>query len=59
MNSGQNDHIVSSFDADLSKLDNMIAEMGGLAESQLSRSIEALCRRDTTAADRIKTQIRS
>ena len=53
MNSGQNDHIVSSFDADLSKLDNMIAEMGGLAESQLSRSIEALCRRDTTAADRI------
>ena len=47
MNSGQNDHIVSSFDADLSKLDNMIAEMGGLAESQLSRSIEALCRRDT------------
>ena len=27
MNSGQNDHIVSSFDADLSKLDNMIAEM--------------------------------
>ncbi|MEC8776710.1 MAG: phosphate signaling complex protein PhoU [Pseudomonadota bacterium] len=53
MNSGQNDHIVSSFDADLSKLDNMIAEMGGLAESQLRRSIEALCRRDTTAADRI------
>ena len=53
MNSGQNDHIVSSFDADLSKLDNMIAEMGGLAESQLSPDIEALCRRDTTAADRI------
>jgi phosphate transport system protein len=47
------DHIVSSFDADLSRLDNMIAEMGGLAESQLARSIEALCKRDTEAAERI------
>lgn len=48
-----NDHIVSSFDADLSHLDNMIAEMGGLAESQLARSIEALCKRDVEAAERI------
>jgi len=48
-----NDHIVSSFDADLSRLDNMIAEMGGLAETQLTRSIEALCKRDLEAAERI------
>ena len=48
-----NDHIVSSFKADLGRLDNMIAEMGGLAESQLSSSIEALCKRDLEAAERI------
>ena len=48
-----NDHIVSSFKADLGRLDNMIAEMGGLAESQLSRSIEALCKRDLEAAEQI------
>ena len=48
-----NDHIVSSFDTDLSRLDNMIAEMGGLAESQLARSIEALCKRDLEAVERI------
>jgi phosphate transport system protein len=48
-----NDHIVSSFKADLGRLDNMIAEMGGLAESQFSRSIEALCKRDLEAAERI------
>jgi phosphate transport system protein len=48
-----NEHIVTSFDADLNRLDNMIAEMGGLAESQLARSIEALCKRDVAAAERI------
>lgn len=47
------EHIVSSFDAELSRLDNMIAEMGGLAESQLSRSIEALSKRDVEAAELI------
>ena len=51
MNGGQNDHIVSSFDADLSKLDSMIAEMGGLAGPTESEHW-ALCRRDT-AADKI------
>ena len=48
-----NDHIVSSFDADLSRLDNMIAEMGGLAESQLALSVEALCKKDVEAAERL------
>ena len=46
MDSDHKEHIVSSFDADLGRLDNMIAEIGGLAESQLARSIEALQKRD-------------
>ena len=53
MSSDQREHIVSSFDADLGRLDNMIAEMGGLAESQLARSIEALHKRDSEAAEKI------
>jgi len=53
MSSDQREHIVSSFDADLGRLDNMVAEMGGLAESQLARSIEALHKRDTEAAEKI------
>ena len=35
------EHIVRSFDEDLNRLDNMIVEMGGLAEMQLSQAIEA------------------
>ena len=48
-----NNHIVSSFDADLSHLDNMVAEMGGLAETQLAQSIEALCKTDVETAERM------
>ena len=33
------EHIVRSFDEDLNRLDNMIVEMGGLAEMQLSQAI--------------------
>ncbi len=40
------DHIVKSFDEELEKLNNVIAQMGGLAEAQLAESIEALVRRD-------------
>jgi phosphate transport system protein len=46
-------HIVKSFDEDLKKLDNTIAEMGGLAEVQLADAIEALIKRDTELADRV------
>ena len=38
----QSDHIVKSFDEDLKHLNNVIAEMGGLAEAQLTRAVEAL-----------------
>ena len=47
------DHIVKSFDEDLKKLDNIIAEMGGLAEVQLADAVEALIKRDTELADRV------
>jgi phosphate transport system protein len=47
------EHIVRSFDEDLNRLDNMIVEMGGLAEMQLSQAIEALVRRDVTLAEAV------
>lgn len=47
------DHIVSSFDEELLKLDKLIAEMGGLAEVQISDSIIALTRRDVEIANRV------
>ncbi len=43
-------HIVKSFDDQLKRLDNLIAEMGGLAEVQLSEAIEAMIRRDVDRA---------
>ena len=51
------DHIVKSFDDQLKRLENLIAEMGGLAEVQLAGAIEAMGKRDleraasVTAAD--------
>ncbi len=50
-----NEHIVKSFDEDLKKLDNIIAEMGGMAEVQLADAIEALIKRDTDLADQVIT----
>jgi len=49
----ETDHIVKSFDEELVKLDNMVAEMGGLAEAQLANAIDALLRRDVELAARI------
>ncbi len=47
------DHIVREFDEELDKLNNMIAELGGLAERQLSDSIDALSKRDAERAKEI------
>ena len=44
------DHIVKSFDGELKLLTQEIAQMGGLAEAQLSQAIDALARRDSNAA---------
>jgi phosphate transport system protein len=47
------DHIVKSFDEDLKHLNNVIAEMGGLAEAQLTRAVEALVRRNSELAAQV------
>jgi len=44
------DHIVKSYDEELTRLGNMIVEMGGLAESQLSAAIDAVAKRDSALA---------
>lgn len=47
------DHIVTSFDEELSRLSDVISRMGGLAEVQIERSIESLQRRNTEEATQI------
>jgi phosphate transport system protein len=47
------DHIVKAFDQDLKRLDAIIAEMGGLAETQFAAAVEAMLRRDVEQAERI------
>src|SRR5580700_4935692 len=44
------EHIVKSYDEELTRLGNMIVEMGGLAESQLSAAIDAVAKRDSALA---------
>ena len=47
------DHIVKAYDNDLASLKSMLSEMGGIAEEQLSKSINALVHRDTKLADSV------
>jgi phosphate transport system protein len=47
------EHIIKSYDEELSRLSKMIVEMGGLAESQLAAAIEAVVRRDSKLATRV------
>ncbi len=47
------DHIMKVYDQELARLDQLIAEMGGLAESQLSDAIEAMLRRDADRARKV------
>jgi phosphate transport system protein len=44
-------HTVRSFDQEIDQLRSLIGQMGGLAEAQVSESVDALARRDTDAAD--------
>lgn len=46
-------HTVKSFDEELQRLDNAIAEMGGLAEAQLAAAVECLLKRDAESAQRL------
>jgi len=47
------DHTQRVFDSDLSKLTQMVAEMGGLAQKQVTDSIDALARHDIALARRV------
>jgi phosphate transport system protein len=47
------EHIVKSFDDELKRLSQMVAQMGGLAEAQLQTAIEALVARDAEQAARV------
>ncbi|NQV79994.1 MAG: phosphate signaling complex protein PhoU [Alphaproteobacteria bacterium] len=45
------EHIVKSFGEELERIDQLIVEMGGLAETQLASAIRALVRRDAELAN--------
>jgi phosphate transport system protein len=47
------DHIVKAFDDQLNRLEHTIAEMGGLAETQLADAIDALLKRDSEKAAQV------
>jgi phosphate transport system protein len=47
------EHIVKSYDEELQRLNKMVVEMGGLAESQLAAAIEAVQERDSELAARV------
>jgi phosphate transport system protein len=47
------DHIVKSFDDDLSRLSDLVSRMGGIAESQLDKAINALQMRDSALAEEV------
>ena len=44
------EHIIKSYDEELERLNKIIVEMGGLAESQLAAAIEAIVTRDSELA---------
>lgn len=44
------EHIIKSYDQELHRLDNIVAEMGGLAESQLASALDAVMKRDPDLA---------
>ena len=50
----ETNHVSSPFNVGLMRLDNIIAEMGGMAEVQLAYSIEVLLNRYTNKAARVK-----
>jgi len=51
MPTSSHEHIVKSFTEELALLGAEVAQMGGLAEQQLSQAIEAIARRDTALAE--------
>ena len=53
------EHTVKSYEEELALLDKKIAQMGGLAEQLLGKSLEALERRDPKLAEEVVTADRS
>ena len=49
-----NTHIVKSFDKELSQIENMILEMGGMVENQINRAIDALLTRNEELASEVR-----
>jgi phosphate transport system protein len=47
------EHIIKSYDQELQRLENSIAEMGGMAESQLAAAIDAVSKRDSDLASSV------
>ena len=47
------EHIIKSYDQELHRLDNIVVEMGGLAESQLASAMEAVEKRDADLASAV------
>jgi phosphate transport system protein len=47
------EHIIKSYDEELQRLDNIITQMGGLAESQLAAAIDAITKRDSDFASEV------
>jgi phosphate transport system protein len=47
------EHIIKSYDEELDRIGTMIAEMGGLAESQLAAATDSVARRDSDLAARV------
>lgn len=49
-------HTVTSYEEELTKLNNLILELGGLVEEQLSGSIRAIAKRNSELAERLIAQ---
>ena len=49
-----NAHIVKSFDAELTQIENLILEMGGIVETQITECVQALCGRDEELAAKVR-----
>ena len=47
------EHTARIFDSDLIKLTQLVAQMGGLAQKQVTDAIDALARHDTAQARRV------
>jgi len=47
------EHIIKSYDEELQRLDNIITQMGGIAENQLGAAIEAVVKRDSDFATEV------